>query len=201
LVLRQPDSWKEDFEVVCGYQRLKIAEEFHLDRVYAVLKDLDDESARRYALEDNLSPARVFAPISPVHAIVLSRDLERHGGKYRVGKILEIARIEKATYKRVVASLNYALSFLRSRHSELSELDEPELIGEALRRNLWPDFSSFCNAKMAPYTFYCTYYLPTETARERSESQRKYRSLPAKQEPITVLCNCVNPVARSKLQR
>jgi hypothetical protein len=152
-----------------------------LERVYGVIKDLDEECARRYALEDNLSPARVFAPITPVHAIVLSRDLEKHGGKYRVDKILELTNIEKPTYKRVVTSLNYALSFLCNRYPELSESDETALIAESIRRNLWPGFSDFCNGKMPPYTFYRTYYMASETSRERSEKQREFRRLPAKQ--------------------
>jgi hypothetical protein len=184
VVVRQPNQQKEDYEIICGYQRVKIAEEFHLERVPAVVKDLDAEGARRYAVEDNLSPARIFAPITPVHAIVLSRDLEKHGGKYRVDKILELTNIEKPTYKRVVTSLNYALSFIYNRYPEFSELDEPALIAESIRRNLWPEFSNFCNGKMPPYTFYCTYYLASETSRERSKKQREYRGLSAKQESI-----------------
>lgn len=181
VVVRQLDQRKEYFEIVCGYQRVKVAAEFHLERIYGVVKDLDEEGARRYALEDNLSPARIFAPISPVQAIVLSRDLEKRGGKYRVGKILELTGIEKSTYKRVVASLNYALSLLRDRYSELSGLDEPGLIAESIRRNLWPEFNDFCNGKMPPFTFYHTFYLPSETSKRRSEKQRVYRGLPEKQ--------------------
>jgi ParB-like chromosome segregation protein Spo0J len=184
VVVRQLDRWKEEFEIVCGYQRVKIAEEFYLEKVPAVIKNMDEEGARKYALEDNLSSARIFAPISPVQAIILSRDLERCGGTYQIDKILERSRIGKATYKRVGASLTYALGRLHSRHVELSELDEAGVIAESFRRNLWPEFNDFCKGKMPPYTFYHTYYLSTGIAERRSEKQRKFRNLPAKQAQI-----------------
>ena len=172
LVVR-PRFSGEGLEIIDGIGRATLAREAGIERVSALVKVLEDEEARRYVVDANLYRANTQARIRLVPAIVLARDHQRGGGEYYVRRILELTGVSRATYKRAVAGLNFALETLRKTHTELGSRDEAEVVAACLNRKLWPEFAQFYLGELEPFAFYKSVYGESSEAKARRKKKNQ----------------------------
>lgn len=170
-------------ELLDGLGRVTIARETGVERVSAVVLELNDEEAFKYVVEANLYRRGAANKANLVQTIVLAKTHESLGGTYRVRPILRVCGVSERTYTRAHASLVFAVEKLREDFEELKSKGLAEVVSEAVRRNLWHDFTRFYNGEQRVKTFWKKHYLLSPRAREESLKQSVYKSCSEKVKP------------------
>ncbi|MCA1632632.1 MAG: ParB N-terminal domain-containing protein [Acidobacteria bacterium] len=183
IVARPCRQGGKRFEVIDGLGRVTIAREAGVEKISAAILEMNDEEAFRYVAEANLYRRGAVAKANLVQTIVLAKTHESLGGTYRVEPILRVCGVSEPTYTRAHASLLFAVEKLREDFKELKGKSFAEAVSEAVRRDLWQDFTHFYTGEQKVKTFWKKHYLVSPRAQEESRKQSIYKSGSRKAKP------------------
>lgn len=189
--VRPLDTAKGVFEIVTGVEQFRTARQQGTRTIPALIKDMTQQEARRYATNDLLRTASLSATRSTVQLIVAAKDNEAQGGDWSVERFTKQLGIKRSTYTHAWSSVQYVCDELRKSNPEAADLGLAELIALALRKDFMPAFTALYTGRLAIDKFYREQYGASEVARARSEQQReaKARSKAEKQTGPTQVAN------------
>jgi hypothetical protein len=174
--VRPLDAIGETYEIITGVAQCRFARAKGERTIYALVKEMTDEEARRYATEDVLRAAATATTRSTVQLLVAARDNEKHGGEWTVERITDLLGIKKSTYTHASSSLKYVCEELQKADPDSKELGLAELVALALRRDFMPAFTLLYTGRLSVDKFYRDHYRKSEVALERSRRQREAKA-------------------------
>ncbi|MFN2455489.1 MAG: ParB N-terminal domain-containing protein [Pyrinomonadaceae bacterium] len=183
-IVVRPHSKSAGYEIIDGLGRAIIAGEKGLAQISALVIEMDEREALRYAVDANLYAGRTRTRLSLPQAITLAKAHEENGGEYRVAPILEACGVSEPTYKRAHSSLIFAVEKLREDHPELIEMSLAEVVSESVRRKLWRDFTDFYMGEIPPNTFREQHYVKSRKAEDERRRQKSYGARTTKEAGI-----------------
>lgn len=154
VTVRPLDGRAETFEIICGVGRYIVAGEYGMRRIPAIVREMDEREARRYAIQDNLYSPTTVTDISLVHAIFLARVFTVGGLKYPSQFLWELAKASESTFWRAVKCLDFALARVLEGHRELTDLEPSDQVARIVKNNLFPDFTELWKGTLEVNTFY-----------------------------------------------
>ena len=156
LVVRARDMIKGAFEIVCGVGRHVVARERGMYRVPVIVRRFDDDdTARAYAIEDNIfNPTVASSRPSLAHMLVLARALKECGVECTPRQIWEAAGVSPSTYWRADGSLSQSLQQILSDHPELQGLDFSRQVAEIIRKDFDPQLTRLFVGDVEVNTFH-----------------------------------------------
>jgi hypothetical protein len=171
VVVRARGGTEGGFEIICGVGRHAVARERGMYRVPVVVRRFDDDdSARAYAIEDNLFHAAASSRPSLTHMIMLARALRECCVVCTPRQIWEAAGVSPSTYWRAEGSLSRSLGQILLAHPELQGFDFSRQVAEIIRKDLVPQFTRLFAGDVEINTFHRAQGRRARTAR-RVESK------------------------------
>ncbi len=170
--VRPLDAIGEAYEIITGVAQCRIARARGERTIYANVKEMTDEEARRHATDDVLRAAALATTRSTIQLLVAARDNEKYGGEWTVERITSLLGIKKSTYTHAWSSLIYLCDELQKADPGAKELGLAELVALAIRRDFMPPFTALYTGRLSVDKFYREYYRRSEVALERSRRQR-----------------------------
>jgi hypothetical protein len=174
--VRPLDAVGKAYEIVIGVAQCRFARARGERTIYANVKEMTEEEARRYATDDVLRAAAIATTRSTVQLLVAARDNEKHGGEWTVERITSLLGIKKSTYTHACSSLKYVCEELQKADPGAKELGLAELVALALRRDFMPPFTLLYTGRLSVDKFYRDHYRKSEVALERSRRQREAKA-------------------------
>jgi hypothetical protein len=165
----------DSYEIITGVERYRLACEQGAQTITAVVKDMTEEEARRYATDEFLRSA-AFSSRSLIQLLVIAKDNEGRGGDWGVERLTQFLKIKRSTYTHAWSSISFVCDLLRSSDPEAAQLGLAELVALAVRKNFLPEFTDLYAGRMSVDRFYREVYRASELGRRRSQQQREAKS-------------------------
>jgi hypothetical protein len=172
IQVRPLDELGEAYELITGVAQCRFARARGEKTIYAVVKEMTESEARRYATDDVLRAAALATTRNTVQLLVAARDNEEYGGAWNVERITVLLGVKKSTYTHAWSCLIYVCDELQKADPCAKELGLAELVALAIRRNFMPAFTALYTGRLSVDKFYRDYYRKSEVALERSRQQR-----------------------------
>jgi len=176
IKVRPLDELGEAYELITGIAQCRFARAEGERTIHAVVKEMTDEEARRYATDDVLRVAAIATTRSTIQLLVAARDNETHGGEWNVERITGLLGVKKSTYTHAWSCLIYVCDELQKADPCAKELGLAELVALAIRRNFMPAFTALYTGRLTVDKFYRDHYRKSEVALERSRRQREAKA-------------------------
>lgn len=173
--VRPLDPRGDSYEIVTGVERYRLACEQGASTITAVVRDMTEDEARRYATDEFLRSA-AFSARSLIQLLVIAKDNEGRGGDWGVERLTKFLKIKKSTYTHAWSSVSFVCDLLRSSDPEAAHLGLAELVALAVRKNFLPEFTDLYAGQMSVDRFYREVYRASELGRRRSQQQREAKS-------------------------
>jgi hypothetical protein len=173
--VRPLDPLGDAYEIVTGVEQFRAALGQGAQTITAVVKEMAEEEARRYATDQFLRSA-AFSKKSLLQLLVIAKDNEGCGGHWDVERLTKFLKIKKSTYTHAWSSVSFVCDLLRSSDPETAHLGLTELVALAVRKNFLPAFTELYVGRMSVDRFYREVYRDSELAKRRSQQQREAKS-------------------------
>jgi hypothetical protein len=173
LKVRPLDELGKAYEIVTGVAQCRFARARGERTIYALVKEMTNEEARRYATDDVLRAAALATTRNTVQLLVAARDNEKYGGAWTVERITSLLGVKKSTYTHAWSSLKYVCEELQKADPGAKDLGLAELVALAIRRNFMPAFTALYTGRLTVDKFYRDHYRKSEVALERNRRQRE----------------------------
>lgn len=160
------------YEIITGVEKFRAARRHDIQTVAAVVKEMDDDQARRWATDEFLRAAASTAARSVVQLLVAAKDNEAYGGDWGVDRLTKLLGIKKSTYTHAWSCISFVCEELRRSDPEAARLGLAELVALAVRSNFIPEFTDLYLGRSSVNKFYRQVYQASELGRERSRQQR-----------------------------
>jgi hypothetical protein len=160
------------YEIITGVEQFRAARRHDIQTVAAVVKEMDDDQARRWATDEFLRAAASTAARSVVQLLVAAKDNEAYGGDWGVDRLTKLLRIKKSTYTHAWSCISFVCEELRRSDPEAASLGLAELVASAVRSNFIPEFTALYLGRISVNKFYSQVYQASELGKERSRQQR-----------------------------
>jgi hypothetical protein len=174
--VRPLEQGAEAYEIVTGVAQCRFARTRGERTIYALVKEMTESEARRYATDEVLRAAALATTRNTVQLLVAARDNETHGGEWNVERITGLLGVKKSTYTHAWSSLKYVCDELQKADPGAKELGLAELVALAIRRDFMPPFTALYTGRLSVDKFYRDYYRQSEIALERSRRQREAKA-------------------------
>jgi hypothetical protein len=176
LQVRLLDPETQVYEIITGVEQFRAARKLGIQAVPAIVKEMDQDEARRCATDEFLRAAASTAGRSVVQLLVAAKDNETHGGDWSVDRLTKLLGIKKSTYTHAWSGVSFVCEELRRSNSEAANLGLAELVALAVRSNFLPEFTALYLGRISVNKFYREVYQASELGRERSQQQREAKS-------------------------
>jgi hypothetical protein len=176
LQVRLLDSENQVYEIITGVEQFRAARRLGIQAVAAIVKNMDEDEARRCATDEFLRAAASTAGRSVVQLLVAAKDNEAHGGDWGVDRLTKLLGIKKSTYTHAWSGVTFVCEDLKRSNPETANLDLAELVALAVRSNFLPEFTALYLGRISVNKFYREVYQASELGRERSQQQREAKS-------------------------
>lgn len=173
--VRPLDSLGDAYEIVTGVEQFRAALRQGAQTITAVVKEMAEAEARRYATDEFLRSA-AFSKKSLIQLLVIAKDNEGCGGRWDVERLTKFLKIKKSTYTHAWSSVSFVCDSLRSSDPEAAHLGLAEVVALAVRKNFSSAFTELYAGRMSVDRFYREVYRASELAKRRSEQQREAKS-------------------------
>jgi hypothetical protein len=174
--VRPLDAMGETYEIITGVVQCRVAVARGERTIYASVKEMTDEEARRYATDEVLRAAALATTRNTVQLLVAARDNEKYGGAWTVERITGLLGVKKSTYTHAWSCLKYLCAELQKADLSAKELGLAELVALAIRRDFMPPFTALYTGRLSVDKFYRDHYRQSEVALERSRRQREAKA-------------------------
>lgn len=174
--VRPLDSVGKAYEIITGVAQCRFARARGEGTIYALVKEMTESEARRYATDEVLRAAATATTRSTVQLLVAARDNETHGGEWNVERLTGLLGVKKSTYTHAWSSLKYVCAELQKADPGAKELGLAELVALAIRRDFMPPFTALYTGRLSVDKFYRDCYGKSEEALERSRRQREAKT-------------------------
>lgn len=161
------------YEIVVGVEQYRAALRQGARAVAAVVKEMTEDEARRYATDEFLRAAASSSARSVVQLLVAAKDNEARGGEWGVERLTKALGIKTSTYAHAWSSVTFVCDRLRRSEPEAAHLGLAELVALAVRRNFLPAFTELYMGRMTINRFYQNVYKASEAGQEKSRQQQQ----------------------------
>lgn len=199
IVVRPISKIADNYEIIAGFERADAARNAGHKAIYCFVKSLDEQEARRFAIEHQLRCSSPVASISLPHAVALLWEYKRLDGKHcGDSDVLAATKYKDCNRKRAVTSLHFAVeeSLNRLEDKERAAIkscdcdkpnDQPYCCAGFLarlltHRNCWTPLIHLFKGEMKVSTFWLNHYKKSPKAEARKRKPSKEAN---SQNPIT----------------
>lgn len=161
------------YEIVVGVEQYRAALRQGARAVAAVVKEMTEDEARRYATDEFLRAAAASSARSVVQLLVAAKDNEARGGEWGVERLTKALGIKTSTYAHAWSSVTFVCDRLRRSEPKAAHLGLAELVALAVRRNFLPAFTELYTGRMTVNRFYRDVYKASEVGQEKSRQQQE----------------------------
>jgi hypothetical protein len=161
------------YEIVVGVEQYRAALRQGARAVAAVVKEMTEDEARRYATDEFLRAEASSSARSIVQLLVAAKDNEARGGGWGVERLTKALGIKTSTYAHAWSSVTFVCDRLRRSEPKAAHLGLAELVALAVRRNFLPAFTELYTGRMTVNRFYREVYKASEVGQERSRQQQE----------------------------
>jgi hypothetical protein len=161
------------YEIVVGVEQYRAVLRQGARAIVAVVKEMTENEARRYATDEFLRAAASSSARSVVQLLVAAKDNEARGGDWGVERLTKALGIKTSTYAHAWSSITFVCDQLRRSEPEAAHLGLAELVALAIRTNFLPAFTELYTGRMTVNRFYRDVYKESEVGQEKSRQQQE----------------------------
>jgi hypothetical protein len=161
------------YEIVVGVEQYRAALRQGARAVAAIIKEMTEDEARRYATDEFLRAAASSSARSVVQLLVAAKDNEARGGDWGVERLTKALGIKTSTYAHAWSSVTFVCDRLRRSEPKAAHLGLADLVALAIRRNFLPAFTELYMGRMTVNRFYRDVYKASEVGQEKSRQQQE----------------------------
>lgn len=161
------------YEIVVGVEQYRAALRQGARAVAAIIKEMTEDEARRYATDEFLRAAASSSARSVVQLLVAAKDNEARGGDWGVERLTKALGVKTSTYAHAWSSVSFVCDQLRRSEPKAAHLGLAESVALAVRRNFLPAFTELYAGRMTVNRFYRDVYKPSEIGQEKSRQQQE----------------------------